>query len=51
MRYISDMSDEKWTEITPFFFIQTAAEYSKIHVNFSKFCQDVPIGKLNMIAF
>ena len=32
------------------FLNQTAAEYSKIHVNFSIFCQDVLFGELNMIA-
>ena len=44
------MSVEKWTKIAPIFFKQTAAEYSKVHVNFSIVCQDVLIGKLNMIA-
>ena len=51
IRYTADMCVEKWTKIAPFFFNQTAAEYSKIHVNFSIFCQDVLFGKLNMIAF
>ena len=45
------MSIEKWTKIASIFFNQTAAEYSKIHVNFSIFCHDVLFGKLNMIAF
>ena len=33
------------------FFNQTAAGYSKIHVNFSIIYQDVLSEKLNMIAF
>ena len=45
------MSVEKWTKIALIFFNQTAAEYSKIHVNLSIFCQDVLFGKLNMIVF
>ena len=45
------MSVEKWTKIAPIFSYQTAAEYIKIHVNFSIFCTDVLFGKLNMITF
>ena len=41
----------KMDENSSNFLNQTAAEYSKIHVNFSIFCQDVLFGKLNMIAF